>query len=520
MSLPILALLLGAFSLPLSSSAEASSFELPCSVEHQIQTDFDNGAGWGLCWDAKRRENIVLSDIHYKNPAGEAIPVISSIRLAQLHVAYDDNNVTYNDVTQFGLGGGYQSTLTETDCPDGELIDINNRAGLCMQLYDESEAYRTDTESRRAEVLKLFSTSHVGAYAYLVTWKFYDDGSIEPIVGAAGALQRSSDHTHAEHGRELEGDPATVWLSHTHNYYWRIDFDLGDSANDDVVSEVSYHADDSGRRARATKRLAVEAAREIDRETMRSWYITDQPAQYNPSEANSFDVTQSPGYLIEPTRYGHKLVRENLEPYTKYDFFVTRQKDCERFSSENSRFNPDCGDTVLDFVDNESLINEDILVWHRISFHHVPRNEDRAHMHSHWDGFLMQARNFHTMTPGYHGLRDNTAPSLQAPKQLSHTRGDTVAIDLAARDSEGDSITLDATGLPTGIKLGSDGVLRGTLESDGDFVVRVNATDSELTSSSTIQWQIADNDTSRWLGSAAFWLWLITLVGLGLRRRC
>lgn len=500
----------------LSGLVNASEIELACEVAHQITEEFDNGAGWGMCWEAKRRENIVLSDIQYRNSSGVVTPVISSIRLSQLHVAYDDNNVTYNDVTQFGLGGGYQSTLTPTDCPNGNLIDINGRAGLCQQLDQDSNAYRTATATRRTQILKLFSTSHVGAYTYLVTWKFYDDGSVEPFVGAAGALQRSGDHTHADHGRELEGDPNTVWLSHTHNYYWRIDFDLGDSANDDVVSEVSYQTDTSGRRARATHHFTDEVAREIDRDSMRSWYITDQPT--NRINATEADITHLPGYLIEPTRYGHKLVRETVEPYTQFDFFVTKQNDCERFSSENERFNPNCGDNVLDFVDNESLIGEDIVVWHRISFHHVPRNEDRAHMHSHWDGFLMKARNLNESTPGHSGIIESTPPSIVAPKQLSHTKGEAVTIELTALDSEGNALSYTATGLPTGVTLDTDGVIRGKLESRGDFTVQIRATDAMLTSSTTIQWRVNDNAKGGLLGSSSVWLFLITLVGLVSRR--
>ncbi|MFT6306639.1 MAG: hypothetical protein ACJA0Z_001804 [Halioglobus sp.] len=42
------------------------------------------------------------------------------------------------------------------------------------------------------------------------------------------------------YGRVLDNDANTLWLSHTHNYYWRLDFDLGESANDDVVSETRY----------------------------------------------------------------------------------------------------------------------------------------------------------------------------------------------------------------------------------------------------------------------------------------
>ena len=110
-------------------------------------------------------------------------------------------------------------------------------------------------------------------------------------------------------------------MSHTHNYYWRIDFDLGDDATDDVVNEVSYTTDEKGRRSRSVERLVSESAREIDPDNLLAWHIS----------SGAEDFTRAPGYVIEPLSYGHKLVHKETEPFTEFDFFVTRQDDCERF---------------------------------------------------------------------------------------------------------------------------------------------------------------------------------------------
>jgi len=464
---------------------------LSCPAEHQLNVAYDNGAGFDLCWESKQRESIVLSDIHYRSVSKQSISIISTLRLAQLHVAYDDNNITYNDVTQFGLGGGYLSTLTDADCTDGELIDINGRAGMCSRLSPVMEAYYTAKESRIAQVFSLHSISHVGAYSYLLTWKFFDDGSIAASVGAAGSLQRGSADSPL-HGRALEGAAEKFWLSHTHNYYWRIDFDLGDSALDDVVSEVSYEADAEGRRARHVERVTSEAARKIDPDNMLSWFISDNAGEVIPGDIASYDITQSAGYVIEPLAYGHKLVRSDIEPYTDFDFFVTKQNDCERFISENAKYNPGCGDDILDFINDESLVDQDLVVWHRISFHHVPRNEDRRHMHSHWDGFVMQARNLSTLTPGHSGVVENSAPVLNVPDFLRHDAGEQVDIKLVSNDTDGDALIYAATGLPDGVQLTEDGVLKGTVTGNGNYRVALRVTDTELTSSALIQWQVID----------------------------
>ncbi len=382
-----------------------------CAEEQYVLSEFDNGAAWEMCWTSRERENIVLSNVRYRPVNGEFTSVFSSLSLSQLHVAYDDNNITYNDVTQFGLGTFHIGRLNEADCPKGELLDINGNPGICKVQSMGDEAYRTANGAQYAESVSLFSVSHVGSYAYLITWQFFSDGSVQPSIGAAGALQRASEHVHSAHGRELEGSPEKSWLSHTHNYYWRMDFDLGDNNNDDKLSELNLIPDALGRRARQTQTFSIEAARKIAPQQMRSWLVT----------SGNKPVEEAPGYSIEPSYYGHKLERPDIEPFTKYDLFVTKHKDCERYSSENNKFYPECGSDLLSFVNEESVENADIVVWHRISFHHVPRNEDQANMHSHWDGFFMRARNLSAATPGHNGSQGDIILADSAVNDLAST---------------------------------------------------------------------------------------------------
>ena len=480
--------------------SNAAVTTLSCPIENSISVDFENGAGWDMCWESKARENIVLSDIHYRTADSNALRVISSLRLAQLHVTYDDNEVTFNDVTQFGLGRGHVSILVESDCPGGQLINIDDRPRLCQQLASGNAAHHTYDSSRLTEALTLFTISQVGAYAYIVTWKFFDDGSIAPSIGAAGSLQRSSDDENSPYGRALGGIEGKSWLSHTHNYYWRIDFDIGDNANDDIVSEVSYVSDDQGRRLRNVERLLEESARKTDPDKLLAWYIS------NAGE----DITQSQGYVIEPLNYGHKLVHKDTEPYTDFDFFVSKQNDCERYISENQKFNPDCGEDILQFINEESLLDEDIVVWHRISFHHVPRNEDRFQMHSHWDGFLMRASNFSSISPGHSGIVDNSPPEIVVPAEQRNSIGETVEVNVIAHDPDGDKVEFTADGLPDGITIDDSGVMSGQIEKAGNYNVTVVVSDSVHTSKISFNWKI--NGSGLGAFDAIFYIALAVLL--------
>ena len=460
--------------LPAPALAQAN-----CAAESRITHDFDNGARWDFCWESRIRENLVLSDVHYTPPGEEPVRVLGSARLSQLHVAYDDTDVTYNDVTQFGLGGSYMQTLTQADCPAGQLLEVQTRPTLCLWQTDADDGHRTPSRSAQAASIQLFSVSQVGAYAYIVNWTFYDNGSFEPGVGATGALQRSSNEISEPFGRVLQGDADTLWLSHTHNYYWRLDFDLGDSAFDDTVYELSYSMDPTGRRLLDTDVFTTEQARRINPGAQQLWRIMDT------------SLSTAIGYQLEPTRNGHRFERTDIEPYTEYDFFVTVGNDCERFASQNARFNPDCLNHVLQYVDGQSVQNEDIIVWNRVSFHHTPRNEDQRNMHTHWDGFLIEPVN---LLSGTSALTDqpNSAPILADLTDKQSALGALVHEDVAqASDADNDLLSFQATGLPPGLRMRLDGHVHGYPLVEGEYTVNVTARDDFTETDASFVWMVS-----------------------------
>ena len=459
-----------------------------CSGDALISETFANGAQWEMCWESRIRENLVLNDIYYTPPNGTATRILSSARLSQLHVAYDDSDVTYNDVTQYGLGGGYLVELSADDCPFGDLLIVQTRPAICLWRSKGNDNYRTPSRSVSAESLTLFSVSQVGAYAYIVTWKFYSDGAIEPEIGATGALQRSTDNLELPFGRLLQGDDDTLWLSHTHNYYWRLDFDIGDSATDDTVTESRTQLTSSGRRETIVERFTTEQARIVSPDYPVSWEIWDKLNGDTPG-------VDDRGYRIEPIHYGHRLERKDIEPYTEFDFFVTVANECERFASQNARFNPDCLNQVAQYANDESLIDADIALWHRVSFHHVPRSEDQRHMHTHWDSFTIEPINLHASTPGI-DLATNTAPELAQISNQSNTIGERIEWQLVASDIDGDGLSFSAENLPEGLRISVDGQVQGQLNTLGIYNVNVVASDDIASSSRRFSWNVASTDSA------------------------
>jgi len=489
----------------LTYSTAAQAQATSCASESRITESFSNGAVWDFCWESRVRENLVLSDVYYTAPGAEPLRILSSARLSQLHVAYDDSDVTYNDVTQYGLGGGYLLTLDERDCPEGVLLDVRTRPALCLWRHETTRGIHTANRREHTESLNLYSVSQVGAYAYILSWTFHANGRIEPSIGATGALQRSSNNIDEPYGRVLSSDAEKQWLSHTHNYYWRLDFDLGESAVDDLFSQTHYELAASGKRVQRTTIFNNEQALRIEPEKQASWSI----------KANSDE--NAPAYIIEPIRNGHRFERNNVEPYSEYDFFVTVADDCERFASQNTRFNPDCENNVLEFVDGENIQGEDIVLWHRVSFHHVPRDEDQRHMHTHWDGFFLKPRNI-LMRTDLSPTPDNAPPSINAVANKTNTINDSIHSHIIATDSDDDIIQLTSDGLPSGILMNSQGHFFGTPTQAGTYTVIITAMDDVNQSKTSFDWTINSSSSAPRTGGRMHLITLLLLVFMRLAR--
>ena len=359
-----------------------------CSASFLVDQTLTNGARWQLCWEVRNLDGIVLRDLYYTPPGGTARRVLAEGSIAQVHVPYDDNSARFHDITDDGFGGANLNDLTPAECPDGVLLKFGTKDALCQQLLPRSYAFKGLGIQEQGEWLSLFSVSTSGEYNYIPVWRLGDDGTMELLMGAAGKLQRFT--TDSRYGWPVRAD-GTRGTSHIHNYYWRLDFDLGESGTDDVVEEFNYTpAADNSRRTLGLTHFTSEAGRSIDPVGMRSWRIRDGAAL----NANGQFIS----YQLEPMEIGHRDVGPSYEPWTANDFYVTSYRECERYGSHNPQVGG-CADNLAGFVNGESLTGADPVLWYGVTFHHLPRDEDEPFMHAHWNGFRLTPRDWHDANP-------------------------------------------------------------------------------------------------------------------------
>jgi primary-amine oxidase len=78
------------------------------------------------------------------------------------------------------------------------------------------------------------------------------------------------------------------------------------------------------------------------------------------------------------------------------DLTVTQYRACEKFATYNG--DPQCrARSVLDYTNGETVT--DPVLWIRVGFHHLPRDEDQSPMPAHWQGFDLVPRDLTATNP-------------------------------------------------------------------------------------------------------------------------
>jgi len=265
-----------------ATTAYAQNSGPTCTAPWNISQTLSNGARWEMCWERRDREGVVLSDIHYTNAQGIKRKILAEIAVAQIHVPYDDNRARYHDVSDYGLGTStHQNDLAPADCPGGQLISDGSKNVVCRQHRVTASQGILGSSSTVLSELVVYSVSHVGAYNYIPQYTFFDDGTIEPAMGATGRLQRFRNEP--AHGWALRPASTTNYtgVSHLHNYYWRLDFDLAGDGTDDVFEEINVNTDPYNRKRIDVTSFSYETARQVSPENFRRWRVRDKNIRNN-----------------------------------------------------------------------------------------------------------------------------------------------------------------------------------------------------------------------------------------------
>jgi len=428
---------------PFVQDAEAQVDGPNCDAPFGIVQDFPSGSKWDLCWGYGPNKGVYVYNVYFTPAGGPRTKVIADGWISQIHVTYDNNEARFHDASGpgLGLGGVFLRTLSAAECPGGTLIGDGGSDYVCKRYSQEQFGYSHKSGSTEGYYLDVFSASQTGHYSYIPVWRLYADGTIELGMGASGKLERvatcptdgspadcnAETSDHAWLLDELDGD-GYYGISHTHNYYWRLDFDLGVDdgftnmnavGGDDIVEQVEFIQDSTGtKRNKKVTRISTETAAYTSADNMRAWRLRD------PKLRNAHGHKMA--WYIEPSTMGHSYVGASedapvgfsptdvvphQEAFAQGDIFITDYTGCEEYVSYNNLGgNGNCAEALLEkdtdgsqigFINGE-VVN-DPVIYLKSSFHHTPRDEDEPHMPAHWNSIRIVPRNVSDVNPYANG---------------------------------------------------------------------------------------------------------------------
>jgi len=359
-----------------------------CPAGQSIQSTLDTGATWSMCWEARNEEGIVLSDIRYQAPNQSSRLVMGELSLSQIQRNYDDGTAAELLVTSQGLGGNNFIALNNNECSGGQLRYSAGKAVLCEVKKDAGFLYKYATnQARTGKVLELMSASQLGSYSYTVVWVFHENGMIEPKVGLSGTVSRTSYDPNFSWPMQQDGLGGIGFVD---NYFWRMDFDLGANPSNDIAEQITSTLDTTRTtRSKQISTITNEAGRVFSPESKRFWRIRDG------SETNGVLPVS---YELVMLNYDHQSKGAYGESWLNSDVYFTAYNACERFAVGNDT-STGCAWDVSQFTNAQNINSSDLVVWNRLSYHHLARDEDDNVINMRWNGFRLLPRDWHAQNP-------------------------------------------------------------------------------------------------------------------------
>ncbi len=397
---------------------------------------------WSMRLGFNWREGPVIHQVRYDDH-GDVRDVAWRMSFAEMVVPYRDPSPdhyrrTAYDIGEWGLGVMTTSLELGCDClgeityvdavisdSRGEPHTITN--AICLHEEDNAVLWKhvdsqTGAEVRRQRRMVVSCHVTVANYEYLVYWRFYQDGNIECEVRATGIMVTTAFAEGAEPpATGTVVDHRTYAPYHQHFIVARLDLDVDGSEN--TVLEVDSEAapigpDNPHGMALVTRSTPVrsesEAGRDFNWERQRGWKVI------NPNKTNK--VGGPTGYKLVPTASFPAMldpatVQYLRSPVIGHTLWVTRHHDDERWPAGEHpvQSHADEGGMSQWIADDESLENEDIVLWYVFGIHHITRMEDWPIMPADTVSFWLKPFGFFDQNPSI-----DVPPTEKIEGQQSH----------------------------------------------------------------------------------------------------
>ncbi|XP_075379083.1 amine oxidase [copper-containing] 3-like isoform X5 [Mycteria americana] len=381
---------------------------------------------WSFAFGMSVNTGLRLFDIRHK---GERVAYEISIQEA-LSV-YGSNcpggmSTRYMDGS-FGIGRYTSPLVRGVDCPYlATYLDVHylahsqvstiSKNALCIFEQNLGSPLRRHYSNLQSlyygglvnSALVVRSIATVGNYDYVWDFIFYQNGAIEGKVQATGYASSSFLHGDGlRYGNRVWEH--TLGTIHTHSVNYKVDLDVGGVKNSLVAHDMAFEMvrapwspEQQIERPRLTKKV-------LDTEDQAAFRLQSKMPRYIYFAANSKNKWgHQRGYRIQITSFAGDHVPEasSMEKaisWARYHLAVTRRKEEEPTSTsiynQNDPWTPTV--TFANFINNETITNEDLVAWITTGFLHIPHSEDIPNTVTVGNavGFLLRPYNYYDLDP-------------------------------------------------------------------------------------------------------------------------
>ncbi|KAH9847764.1 peroxisomal copper amine oxidase [Lenzites betulinus] len=414
---------------------------------------------WKMHIAFHHREGIALSTITY-NDDGTVRPIFYRLSLAEMVVPYGAPDHPHPrkhafDVGEYGMGTMANELTLGCDClgqihylpgsyvaHDGSAVVVKNviciheeDAGLLWKHTDFRVGGRAQAVRSRRLVVQQICT--LANYEYIFNYMFYQDGNIEVEIRLTGILQvyvQGEDEPNSQFGTTLA--PGINAHYHQHIFSVRVDPMVDGLRNSVVETDIlplpgaplgsaANHYGNAFIAQSTPVARASDGARDFDFARDRRWSIMNPKRTHAASKRNA-------GYSIMGKGAAAPLMALDGSVVAKRAGFAKRSlwvvKDVEGPKGgrmwPSGKYVPQTRDSPEDALPNwatgdDSLLEEDLLVYITMGITHIPRPEDWPVMPVEHLRLVFRPTNFFTANPSMDVPGANDSKSLMAFPEAS-----------------------------------------------------------------------------------------------------
>uniref|UniRef100_A0A8C5WVE2 Amine oxidase n=1 Tax=Laticauda laticaudata TaxID=8630 RepID=A0A8C5WVE2_LATLA len=326
-----------------------------------------------------------------------------------------------------GIGKFSYELVRGVDCPymatyvdRHYLIDSDtpklNKNSFCIFEHDMGVPLRRHFsnfgsfyyEGLAKYALVLRTVSTLINYDYVWDFVFYQNGAIEVKVHATGYISSSF---FMEGGTQYGNKVGEYTLGTMHNHLinYKVDLDIEGVKNSLVDLDMEYESVQAPWSTERIIQRPILTQQVLETEEKAAFSLDGKIPRYllfSSNSENQWGHKQS--YRIQIISFAGKHLpqsshMEKAISWGRYKLSVTKQKEEELTSTciynQNDPWDPLV--TFANFIDNETIVNEDLVAWISVGFLHVPHAEDipTTVTVGNGVGFLLRPYNYFDVDP-------------------------------------------------------------------------------------------------------------------------